>query len=74
MTKVITSRFHLKGRACDIDVYIEHRGYQALPKALKEFTPDQVIEEVKFGPSRSRRRGVSDRAEVELRPERIEAA
>ena len=54
MTKVITSRFHLKGRACDIDVYIEHGGYQALPKALKEFTPDQVIEEVKKSALRGR--------------------
>src|SRR6266498_4275252 len=54
MTKVITSRFHLKGRACDIDVYIEHGGYQALPKALKEFTPDQVTEEVKKSALRGR--------------------
>jgi NADH-quinone oxidoreductase subunit F len=44
----------LKGRACDIDVYIEHGGYQALPKALKEFKPDQVIEEVKKSALRGR--------------------
>src|SRR5262249_10732306 len=54
MTKVITSRFHLKGRACDIDVYTEYGGYQALTKALKEFTPDQVIEEVKKSALRGR--------------------
>src|SRR5262249_4825436 len=54
MTKVLTSRFHLTGRACDIDVYMEHGGYQALPKALKEFKPDQVIEEVKKSALRGR--------------------
>ena len=54
MTKVLTSRFNLKGRACDIDVYKEYGGYQALPKALKEFTPDQVIEEVKKSALRGR--------------------
>src|SRR5574342_798429 len=54
MTKVLTSRFHLRGRACDIDVYTEYGGYQALPKALKEFTPDQVIEEVKLSALRGR--------------------
>jgi len=35
-------------------VYIEHGGYQALPKALKEFTPDQVTEEVKKSALRGR--------------------
>ncbi|MCG3159155.1 MAG: NADH-quinone oxidoreductase subunit F [Acidobacteria bacterium] len=54
MTKVLTSRFHLNGRACDIDVYLQTGGYQALPKALKEFTPDQVIEEVKKSALRGR--------------------
>ncbi|HEY8460626.1 MAG TPA: NADH-quinone oxidoreductase subunit NuoF, partial [Blastocatellia bacterium] len=54
MTKVITSRFHLKGRACDIDVYKEYGGYQALPKALKEFKPADVIEEVKKSALRGR--------------------
>ncbi len=54
MTKVLTNRFHLKGRACDIDVYKQTGGYQALPKALKEFQPDQVIEEVKKSALRGR--------------------
>lgn len=54
MTKVLTNRFHLKGRACDIDVYKQTGGYQALPKALKEFKPDQVIEEVKKSVLRGR--------------------
>ncbi len=54
MTKVLTSRFHLGGAACDIGVYLQTGGYQALPKALKEFTPDQVIEEVKKSALRGR--------------------
>ncbi|MGH9849667.1 MAG: NADH-quinone oxidoreductase subunit NuoF [Blastocatellia bacterium] len=54
MTKVLTSRFHLNGAACDIDVYTEHGGYQALQKALKEFTPAQVTEEVKKSALRGR--------------------
>ncbi len=54
MTKVLTSRFHLQGRACDIDVYLQTGGYQALQKALKEFTPDQIIEEVKKSALRGR--------------------
>lgn len=54
MTKVLTNRFHLKGQACDIDVYKQTGGYQALPKALKEFKPDQVIDEVKKSVLRGR--------------------
>lgn len=54
MTQVLTSRFHLKGRACDIDVYKETGGYQGLAKALKEFTPDQIIDEVKKSVLRGR--------------------
>src|SRR5436190_17126436 len=54
MTQVLTSRFHLKGRACDIDVYLETGGYKGLAKALQEFTPDQVIDEVKKSVLRGR--------------------
>ena len=54
MTKVLTSRFHLNGAACDINVYTEHGGYQALQKALKEFTPAQVTDEVKKSALRGR--------------------
>ncbi len=54
MTKVLTTRFDLKGEACDIDVYLKTGGYQALPKALREFQPDQVIEEVKKSALRGR--------------------
>lgn len=54
MTQVLTSRFHLKGRACDIDVYLETGGYKGLAKALKEFTPAQIIDEVKKSVLRGR--------------------
>ncbi len=54
MTQVLTSRFHLKGRAADIDVYLETGGYKALAKALKEFTPAQIIDEVKKSVLRGR--------------------
>ncbi len=54
MTKVLTSRFDLKGEACDIDVYLKTGGYQALTKVIKEFTPDQVIDEVKKSSLRGR--------------------
>ncbi|HKX29071.1 MAG TPA: NADH-quinone oxidoreductase subunit NuoF [Blastocatellia bacterium] len=54
MTKVLTSRFDLKGEACHIDVYLKTGGYRALPKVLKEFKPDQVIDEVKKSALRGR--------------------
>jgi len=54
MTQVLTSRFHLQGRACDIEVYLNTGGYQALAKTLKEFKPDEVIEEVKKSTLRGR--------------------
>ncbi len=54
MTKVLTNRFDLKGGACDIDVYLKTGGYQALARTFKDFTPDQVIEEVKKSALRGR--------------------
>src|SRR5438094_8242960 len=54
MTKVLTSRFDLKGGACDIDVYLKTGGYQAIAKTLKALTPDQVIDEVKKSSLRGR--------------------
>ncbi len=54
MTRVLTTRFDLKGGACDIDVYLKTGGYQALAKTFREFTPDQVIEEVKKSALRGR--------------------
>ncbi|NOT64039.1 MAG: NADH-quinone oxidoreductase subunit NuoF [Acidobacteria bacterium] len=54
MTKVLTSRFHLKGEAADIAVYEKHEGYVALAKALKEWQPDQITDEVKKSALRGR--------------------
>ena len=54
MTKVLTTRFDLKGEACDIDVYIKTGGYEALTKCVKELTPDQVIDVVKSSNLRGR--------------------
>lgn len=54
MTTVLINRFHLNGRAADIDVYEETGGYKALPKALQEFKPEQVIDEVKKSALRGR--------------------
>ena len=54
MTQVLSTRFHLKGEACDIDVYVKTGGYEALAKALKEFTPAQIIDEVKKSSLRGR--------------------
>lgn len=41
--KVLTRNFGLP-RSETIDVYIANGGYQALPKVLHEYTPEQVIE------------------------------
>ncbi|MBC7263000.1 MAG: NADH-quinone oxidoreductase subunit NuoF [Chloroflexi bacterium] len=41
--KVLTRNFGLP-RSETIDVYIANGGYQALPKVLREYTPEQVIE------------------------------
>jgi NADH-quinone oxidoreductase subunit F len=37
-----------------IDVYLQHDGYQALEKALKQMTPESIIEEVKKSNLRGR--------------------
>ncbi|MGA6957873.1 MAG: NADH-quinone oxidoreductase subunit NuoE, partial [Candidatus Acidiferrales bacterium] len=37
-----------------IDVYLKHQGYQALEKALKAMTPDQIIDEMKKSNLRGR--------------------
>jgi NADH-quinone oxidoreductase subunit F len=54
MTKVLTTRFHLKGGAQDIEVYKQTGGYEALEKALKEWQPAQIIDEVKKSVLRGR--------------------
>ena len=37
-----------------IETYLQHDGYQALEKALKQMTPDQIIDEVKKSNLRGR--------------------
>ncbi len=43
-----------KENSASLDVYIKNGGYRALEKALKQLTPDQVIEEVKKSNLRGR--------------------
>ena len=50
---MISQRFGVQDSR-KIDVYLQHDGYQALDKALKQFTPDQVIDEVKKSNLRGR--------------------
>src|SRR5262245_12292880 len=54
MTKVLTSRFELQGKATDISIYVRTGGYKALKKALKELSPDQILNEVKKSSLRGR--------------------
>lgn len=51
--RVISRRFGLPDSA-HIDTYLQHEGYQAMEKALKEMTPEQIIEEVKRSNLRGR--------------------
>ncbi len=50
---VISGRFDIPG-AHRIEVYLAHEGYQALAKALRHMTPEQVIDEVKKSNLRGR--------------------
>ena len=51
----------------EIDEYIAVDGYQALGKVLTEMTPQEVIDcYPEVGSARARRRGLPDRAQVEL--------
>jgi NADH-quinone oxidoreductase subunit F len=50
---VISRRFGIKD-SHKIDVYLRNEGYQALEKALKEMTPEQIIEETKKSNLRGR--------------------
>lgn len=50
---VISKRFGIPNSR-KIDVYLENEGYQALEKALKQMTPDQIIDEVKKSNLRGR--------------------
>jgi len=51
--KILTKNFGLKN-IYKIDVYLEQKGYQAVKKALKEMTPEQILEEVKKANLRGR--------------------
>jgi NADH-quinone oxidoreductase subunit F len=50
---VISRRFGIPN-SHTIDVYLKHDGYQALEKALKQMSPDQIIDEVKKSNLRGR--------------------
>jgi len=50
---VISKRFGIPNSR-RIDVYLKNEGYQALEKALKQMTPDQIIDEVKKSSLRGR--------------------
>jgi NADH-quinone oxidoreductase subunit F len=50
---VISRRFGIP-HSHTIDVSLKHEGYQGLERALKEFTPEQIIEEVKKSNLRGR--------------------
>jgi NADH-quinone oxidoreductase subunit F len=50
---VISRRFGIP-HSTKLDVYLNHEGYQALEKALKQMTPEQIIEEMKKSNLRGR--------------------
>ncbi|HSY59116.1 MAG TPA: NADH-quinone oxidoreductase subunit NuoF [Terriglobales bacterium] len=50
---VISRRFGIPN-SNKIEVYLKHAGYQALEKALKQMTPDSIIDEVKKSNLRGR--------------------
>src|ERR1700716_56161 len=52
-TPLISKRWGIKD-SHKIDVYLRHDGYQALEKALREMTPETIIEEVKKSSLRGR--------------------
>ncbi len=50
---IISKRFGILN-SHKIDVYMKHEGYQALEKALKQMTPEQIIDEMKKSNLRGR--------------------
>jgi NADH-quinone oxidoreductase subunit F len=52
-TPLISRRFGIKD-SHKIDVYLQHDGYRALEKALREMTPESIIDEVKKSNLRGR--------------------
>jgi len=51
--QILSKNFGLKN-SYKIDVYLEQKGYLAVRKALKEMTPEQILEEVKNANLRGR--------------------
>ncbi len=51
--RVISRRFGLP-QSASLETYVQQEGYQALEKALKQMTPEQVIDEVKRSNLRGR--------------------
>src|SRR5262249_22149931 len=52
-TPIISKRFGIKD-SHKIDVYLKHDGYKALERALKQMTPETIIDEVKKSSLRGR--------------------
>ena len=52
-TPVISRRFGIRN-SHKMDVYLQHDGYKALEKALREMTPETIIDEVKKSSLRGR--------------------
>jgi NADH-quinone oxidoreductase subunit F len=52
-TPLISARWGVKDLR-KIDVYLQHQGYQSLEKALKQMTPESIIDEVKKSSLRGR--------------------
>ena len=50
---VVSRHFGIPG-SHSMDVYLQHEGYQALERALKRMTPEQIIDEVKKSGLRGR--------------------
>jgi NADH-quinone oxidoreductase subunit F len=50
---VVSKHFGIPG-SHSMDVYLQHEGYQALERALKRMTPEQIIDEVKKSGLRGR--------------------
>jgi NADH-quinone oxidoreductase subunit F len=50
---LLSKRFRLPN-AASLDTYLAHDGYRALEKALKEMTPEKIIEELKVSSLRGR--------------------
>ena len=51
--KVLTKNFGLKNNF-KIDVYLKHKGYEAVRKALREMKPEEILEEAKKANLRGR--------------------